>query len=527
VFYVAEQQGGFACCAVITRTYSFTYPQPTGQPWLHTYLSLPTMERYQNLHKQYINGHWKDGSEDDHIQDLNPFDNSVLLDIKCAGLGELDEAYAAAQQAAKTWGATLPQERRDILLKAAAILEARKDEFAEWIAKEAGGAHAKGEVEVMLAREVILEASSFPSRMHGQILASSTPGKESRVYRKPLGVIGIISPWNFPVHLSMRSIAPALACGNAIVVKPASQTPATGGTLLAKLFEEAGLPAGVFNVVIGKSSVIGDPFVQHPTPKMISFTGSTPVGQNIGKLAGEGLKKVALELGGNNVFIVLEDADIDRAVAGGMMGKFMHQGQICMAVNRFLVHEKVYDEFRDKLVARTKALKVGDPLKRDTDIGPLIDEKQVKRIQKDVEESIAQGAKLEFGGQAEGAVLYPTVLSQVRNDMPIAQNEIFGPVAALIPFKDDEEMLRLANELNFGLSGALHTRNVERGVQLARQVETGMIHVNDQSVNDEPNAPFGGEKESGMGRFGGEWVIDEMTRVQWVTVQHTPREYPI
>ncbi|HEX8505450.1 MAG TPA: aldehyde dehydrogenase family protein [Hymenobacter sp.] len=485
------------------------------------------MKAYDNLNQQYIDGVWREGGEQDTIQDLNPFDNSVLLDIKCGGLAELNEAYEAAQRAAPAWAALLPQQRRDVLLKAAEILLARKDEFAHWIAQEAGGAHAKGEIEVMLAREVLIEASTFPSRLHGFILPSSTPGKESRVYRKPLGVIGIISPWNFPVHLSMRSIAPALGCGNAIVVKPASQTPATGGTLLAKLFEEAGLPKGVFNVVVGKSSVIGDPFVTHPIPKLISFTGSTPVGKGIGKLAGENLKKVALELGGNNVFIVMEDADIDRAVVAGMMGKFMHQGQICMAINRFLVHEAVYDEFRDKLVERTKALKTGDPRERETDIGPLIDDKQVKRIQEDIEASVAQGAKVECGGQADGALLYPTVLSQARNDMPIAHNEIFGPVAVLIPFRDDAEMLRLANELDFGLSGALHTRNVERGVQLARQVETGMIHVNDQSVNDEPNAPFGGERESGLGRFGGEWVMDEMTRVQWVTVQHEAREYPI
>ncbi|GGG38837.1 aldehyde dehydrogenase family protein [Hymenobacter glacieicola] len=485
------------------------------------------MQPYQGLDLQFINGEWKPGREDDYIRDINPFDNSELLTIKCGGLQELDEAYAAAKAAAPHWGNTLPQERRDMLLRAAQLLLTRKDEFANWIAREAGGAHAKAEAEIMLAHEVLMEASSFPNRLHGFILNSSTPGKESRVYRKPLGVVGIISPWNFPVHLSMRSIAPALACGNTIVVKPASQTPATGGTLLAKLFEEAGLPPGVFNVVMGKSSVIGDAFVTHPVPKLISFTGSTPVGKGIGKLAGENLKKVALELGGNNVFIVMEDADLDQAVAAGMMGKFMHQGQICMAINRFLVHEQVYDEFCTKLVARTKALKVGDPQQRDTDIGPLIDEKQVQRIQKDIEASVAQGAVIEVGGQADGATLYPTVLRNVRNDMPIAQNEIFGPVAPLISFRDEAEMLQLANELDFGLSGALHTRNVARGVQLARQVETGMIHVNDQSVNDEPNAPFGGERESGLGRFGGEWVMEEMTRVQWVSVQHEPREYPV
>ena len=485
------------------------------------------MEAYQGLNQQYIDGAWRDGRQNDTIQDLNPYDNSVLLDIKCASLDDLNDAYDAAHRAAPAWAGLLPQERRDILLKTAEVLLHRKDELAHWIAQEAGGAHAKGEVEVMLAHEVLMEAATFPQRLHGFILPSSIPGKESRVYRKPLGVIGIISPWNFPVHLSMRSIAPALGCGNAIVVKPASQTPATGGTLLAKLFEEAGLPKGVFNVVVGKSSLIGDPFVTHPIPKLISFTGSTPVGKGIGKLAGENLKKVALELGGNNVFIVRHDADLDLAVAGGIMGKFMHQGQICMAINRFLIHEAVYDEFCQKFIARTKELKVGDPRDRATDIGPLINEKQVNRIQQDIKDSVAQGAQIAFGGQSEGAMMYPTVLTHVRNDMPIAHNEIFGPVAPMIPFQDDQEMLKLANELDYGLSGALHTRDVATGVLLAREVETGMIHVNDQSVNDEPNAPFGGERESGIGRFGGKWVMDEMTRVQWVTVQHEPRQYPI
>lgn len=485
------------------------------------------MQQYQNLNQQYINGEWRDGRTADTIKDLNPFDGQMLLEFKAAGTDELNEAYEAAHRAAPAWADTLPQERRNILLKAAELLLARQEEFADWLAREAGSAPAKATSEVMAAREIILEAASFPTRLHGLILPSSTPGKESRVYRRPLGVIGIISPWNFPLHLSMRSIAPALACGNAIVVKPASQTPATGGTLVAKLFEEAGLPKGVFNVVVGKSSVIGDAFVVHPVPKMISFTGSTPVGKGIGKLAGEHLKKVALELGGNNVFIVLEDADIDRAVDAGMMGKFMHQGQICMSVNRFLIQEKVYDEFRDKFLARTKALHTGNPTDKQTEIGPLIDEKQVKRIQEDIEASVQQGARLETGGQAEGALLQPTVLSNVRNDMPIARNEIFGPVAGLISFKDEAEALEMANSIDFGLSGAIHTRNVERGVLLARQIETGMVHVNDQTVNDQANAPFGGERGSGMGRFGGEWVMEEMTRVQWITVQHEPRDYPI
>ncbi|MGM0391554.1 MAG: aldehyde dehydrogenase family protein, partial [Bacteroidota bacterium] len=340
-----------------------------------------------------------------------------------------------------------------------------------------------------------------------------------------LGVIGVISPWNFPLNLSMRSVAPAIATGNTVVLKPASSTPVTGGTLVGKIFEEAGLPKGVLNVVAGKGSSIGDDFVTHPIPNHISFTGSTPVGKNIGKLAGEALKKVSLELGGNNVFIVFEDADIDTAVDAAIFGKFMNQGQICMSVNRFVVHDSIAEEFIEKFIRKTKELKYGDPSKEGVLIGPLIDANQVERILKDIKESKQQGAVVKLGGNAEENVLEPTVLDNVTDDMPIGKNEIFGPVAAFIRFTTEEEALKIANSQDFGLTGSVFTKNVEKGVAFARNVETGMIHINDQPVNDEPNAPFGGEKGSGIGRFNGKFILEEFTRLQWVTVQHEPRDY--
>lgn len=481
---------------------------------------------YNDLNKQFIEGRWVDGGEDHVVENLNPFDDSVINTFKGAGKEDVDRAFKNAKDVSKSWSRTNPLVRRDLMLKAATILMERKEEFADWLIKEVGSTRIKAEVEVKQSYDMLLEASGYPTRMHGMVVPSITDGKQTYVYRKALGVVAMISPWNFPLYLSMRTIAPALACGNTIVVKPASQSPVTGGTIIARLFEEAGLPAGAMQVVVGKSAVIGDYFTGHPESRLISFTGSTPVGKGIGRIGGEGLKKLALELGGNNVFIVLEDADINRAVDSAIFGRFMHQGQICMSVNRILVHESRYEEFKDKFISRVKELPYGDPADPGTVVGPLIDKKAVQRVTDLIERAAQAGAKLEVGGRAEGNVVVPTVLSGVTRNMPIFQEEVFGPAVGLISFKDDEEAIDLANATDFGLSGALHTRDIQRGIQMALRVETGMIHINDQSVNDEVNTPFGGEKDSGVGRFGNDFIVDEMTTVQWISVQVEPRKLP-
>jgi len=484
------------------------------------------MEKYTNLNKQFINGEWTDGTENVLIDNLNPYTDEIIHSLNSAGHPDVDAAFTAAKSVSAAWANSNPLFKRDILLKAADILWSRKDEFIEWLAIETGSTYIKAYVETQQARDILIEAAGFPTRMHGTIQASTIDGKESYIFRKPLGVIALISPWNFPLYLSMRTIAPSLGTGNAVVVKPATQSLVTGGTLIAKVLEEAGLPAGVLNVIIGKSDIIGDYFTGHPVSRMVSFTGSTPVGRGVGKIAGERLKKSALELGGNNVFIVLDDANLNYAVEAAIFGRFLHQGQACISVNRIMVHETLYQEFKEKFVARVKELHYGDALNPVNVVGPLIDHKALQRIMLVIASSLEAGALLECGNEYAGNVLIPTVLSGVTKEMLIFQEEIFGPAVGLVSFKNDDEAVELANSTDFGLSGAIHTKDVYRGMQLSKRIDTGMMHINDQTANDEIHAPFGGEKSSGTGRFGGNFILDELTTVQWVSVQYQNRQYP-
>ncbi|MBX7483002.1 aldehyde dehydrogenase family protein [Qipengyuania qiaonensis] len=483
---------------------------------------------YDDLHLQYIGGKWRKGASGKIGENTDPFTGDKLGAIPLASKEDLDEAYAAAAKAQPAWAALPPAERAAVMERAVGIFDARHEEITHWLIREAGSTRIKAEVEWSSARAITVEAATFPHRIEGRILASDIPGKESRVYRKPLGVIGVISPWNFPLHLSQRSVAPALALGNAVVLKPASDTPVTGGQLIAKIFEEAGLPAGVLSVVIGAGSDIGDAFVEHAVPRMISFTGSTPVGKGIGTTAagGDHLKRVALELGGNNAFVVLDDANVDGAVKAAIFGKFLHQGQICMAINRIIVDASLYDEFVDKFTTHAKTLKYGNPANADTAIGPIINAKQLEGIKDKIANAQKEGATMALGGEAEGNVLPPHVFTDVTPEMEIAREEVFGPAVSILKARDEAHALELANASLFGLSGAVHSGDSARGVAFARRMITGMTHVNDQSVNDEANAPFGGERNSGLGRFNGDWAIEEFTTDHWITVQHSPRDYP-
>jgi aldehyde dehydrogenase (NAD+) len=406
-------------------------------------------------------------------------------------------------------------------------MKERKDEITDWITREIGGTQTKAELEWGLTLENIRVASAYPFEMTGKIFPSMIPGKESRMYREPKGVITVITPWNFPMTLSMRSVAPALATGNAVVLKPAEDSMVTGGTLIAKIFEEAGLPKGLLNVVLGKGSQIGDYIVEHPLSELVSFTGSTPVGKGIAVRAGERMKDVSLELGGNNAFIVLDDADVDKAVEAAIFGKFMHQGQICMAINRILVDKQLVDDFTEKYVAKAKVIKVGDPKDPATELGPVINSQQAEKINAMVDKAIEEGAELLTERKTEDNVIHPVVLGNVTNDMEIAQNEIFGPVATILSFDGDEEGAALANDTNLGLSGAVHSGSTERALKVANRIKTGMIHINDQPINDDANAVFGGEKQSGVGRFNGDFVKEKFTTTKWVTVQHEDREYAL
>lgn len=484
--------------------------------------------RYQGFDCQYIAGSWRHGRSPHLTKDLNPWSGETLLEVPSASQDDLNEAYAAAAQAQPEWSAAPPSERVTVMLRAAHVMEERRAEIMDWIVRESGGTLIKAALEWDAVHADFLEAASVPHHVTGRILPGDVPGKECRVYRKPVGVVGVISPWNWPLQLTARSVAPALAVGNAVVLKPASDTPVTGGTLIAKILEEAGLPPGVLNVVIGAGSEIGDAFVLHPTPRVISFTGSTPVGRHIAHLAIDSpiIKRVELELGGNSPFVVLDDADLDRAVDAAVFGKFLHQGQICMITNRFIVDTRVYDEFLSRFTKEVQRLQIGGAENSAALIGPIINRKQLEHLQKTIAGAEASGARKVLGGDAKGLLLPPHVFAEVQNDQELAREEIFGPVAPIIRADSEEHALQLANATGYGLSSAVFTRDVERGLRFAQQVEAGMTHVNDQPVNDLANNPFGGEKNSGIGRFGGEWAIRAFTTDQWITIQHQPRLYP-
>lgn len=487
-----------------------------------------TPNAYNNLELQPLAGEWRAGSGDRSLVVTNPYNGDTLLNLQMANRDDLNAAFVAAEKAQAEWAALPPAARADVMMNAVRIFDERQDEIVNWLIRESGSTRLKATIEWGAARAITLESASMPSRVHGRIFESNVPGKESRAYRKPLGVVGIISPWNFPLHLTQRSLAPALALGNAVVVKPASDTPVTGGLLLARIFEEAGLPAGLLSVVVGAGSEIGDAFVEHPTPALISFTGSTEVGRNIGRIAsgGDYLKHVALELGGNSPFVVLGDADLEQAVNAAVFGKFLHNGQICMAINRIIVEKPLYEQFCSRFAERVKQLNVGDPDLMGTAVGPVASTRQLEGLLQKIETAKAEGAKVLVSGEAKGNVLPPHVFADVTADMDIAREEIFGPLVGIQCADDAEHALTLANMSTYGLSSAVFTGSLERGVQFAQRIKAGMTHINDIPVNDEPNAPFGGEKNSGVGRFNGDYAIDEFTTDHWITVQHTPRPYP-
>ncbi len=487
----------------------------------------PTPAAFERLDQLFIGGAWRKGSAKPRA-DHDPYSGEIVAEVQQAGLEDLDAAYAAAKAAQPGWAEALPSERSQVMSRAAQVMERRREEIVSWLVREAGSTRLKATLEWTAVHAGMLEAAALPYLVEGAAPLCDAPGKESRVVRQPVGVVGVISPWNFPFQLSNRSIAPAMAVGNAVVLKPASDTPITGGLLLAAIFEEAGLPPGVLNVVPGPGSEIGDAFVTHRIPRVISFTGSTKVGRGIGRLAAEAdiIKRVELELGGNSPLVVLADAELDYAARAAVWGKFLHQGQICMIANRIIVEDAVYDDFLERFCNCVRKLKVGDPGRADTFIGPIINQSQFDGLTEKIAAARSAGLRELVGGEPEGLVLPPHVFADVPNEDPLAQEEIFGPIAPVIRARDEEDALRLANATDYGLSAAVFTRDLDRGARFAGRLESGMAHVNDQPVNDLPFNPFGGEKNSGIGRFNGRWAVEAFTTDRWITLQRSPRAFP-
>ncbi|MGW0534284.1 aldehyde dehydrogenase family protein [Streptomyces sp. NPDC003032] len=484
------------------------------------------MSFFTDLALQYIDGEWRTGSGSWDIIDFNPYNGEKLASITVATADEVDQAYRAAERAQREWADTNPYARRGVFERALRIIEDREEEITEAIIAELGGTRLKAAFEIHLTKEFLRESVHLALRAEGRILPSPDDGKENRLYRVPVGVVGVISPFNFPFLLSIKSVAPALALGNAVVLKPHQNAPVLGGSLVAKVFEDAGLPGGLLNVVITDIAEIGDALLEHPVPSIISFTGSDRVGRHVATVCASNFKRSILELGGNSALIVLDDADIDYAVDAAVFSRFVHQGQVCMAANRILVDRAVEAEFTEKFVAKVASLKVGDPAEPGTHIGPLINSSQADAVTAVVEQAVAAGATALLHGRTEGNVVAPSILTGLPADSPVLGQEIFGPVALLIPFDGEDEAVRIADDSPYGLSGAVHTGDIERGVRIAKRVRTGMIHVNDGTVHDEAIVPFGGEKNSGVGRLNGESTVDAFTTQKWISVQHGRTRFP-
>jgi acyl-CoA reductase-like NAD-dependent aldehyde dehydrogenase len=476
----------------------------------------------------YINGNWVDASGGSTFDVMNPATGETCESVADASASDATAAIEAAQEAQQGWAAMAHSARARIMHKAGDVLEARAQDFQEALIAEGGSWIGKTMFETGYSSGVYRAAAAAAYQVNGEILPSDH-GKVSLVMREPLGVVTVISPWNFPLILSSRGIAVALAVGNSVILKPSEETPVAGGILIAEILEEAGVPAGVFNVITcSRDHVadVGDQLIAHPLVRGVSFTGSTAVGSQVAARAGGLLKKCCVELGGKDALIVLDDADIEHAVNAATFGSFMHQGQICMSVERVIVDEAIAEEFTEKFVANTRKLKVGDPREMGNCIGPIINDKQLAKIREQVDEAVAAGAKILCGGGNDGRFFEPTVLSGVTRDMRVFREETFGPVAPIVTVSGEDEAVAVANDSDYGLSAGIMTRNEERGLAIAGRLHTGMAHINDSSVNDEPHVPFGGVGASGVGRHGGRAGIDQFTEMRWITLERGGRHYP-
>lgn len=483
----------------------------------------PALVDDQYLSGMYLSEGWQAGAN--LANAVEPATGKSLGKIALTDGKDISAAAAVARRNQRAWAALTPDERAAVFLKALQVGAEFENEIVDWIVRESGSARAKAGFELKIALKAIQLAAAMPHQAQGLVLPS-TPGRISLARRRPIGVVGVIAPFNFPLYLAMRAVAPALAVGNAVVLKPDPRTAICGGLVIARLFELAGLPSGVLHVMPGGTEA-GEALCSDPNIGMIQFTGSTGAGRMVGQNASRNLKKVSLELGGKNSIIILDDADLDLAVRNAAWGAWLHQGQICMSSGRILVHESIAPQFIAALAQKAGALPVGNPADDGIAIGPLINQRQLDHVAKVVADSVAAGARLEAGGKADNLFFQPTVLSGVTAGMPAFEQEIFGPVAVVTTFKTDAEAIELANQTEYGLSAAIVSRNVARAVAMGDQLQTGLLHINDQTVNDDVVNPFGGVGASGNGTsIGGPANWEEFTEWQWVTIKSEAPAYP-
>jgi len=459
----------------------------------------------------------------------NPLTGEVASSAIAMKADDIPAIVAAAQAGFAQWSQQGPNARRGVLMAAAGALEAKKSEFVEAMMNEIGATQGWAMFNLMLAVGMMREAASITTQVGGEVIPSDKPGCLAMALREPVGVILGIAPWNAPIILGVRAVATALACGNAVILKASETCPRTH-ELIIEALSEAGFPEGTVKVVTNAPEDAGEivgALIDHPMVKRINFTGSTSVGRIIAKRAAEHLKPCLLELGGKAPLIVLEDADLDEAVKAAAFGAFMNQGQICMSTERLIVVDSVADAFAAKMAEKVKSMPTGDPREGNTPLGAVVDMKTVEKVNALIDDAVAKGAAILAGGKGTSVLAPATLLDKVAKDMSIYSDESFGPVVAMIRVADEAEAIRVANDSQYGLSAAVFTTNQARGLKVARQIHSGICHVNGPTVHDEAQMPFGGVGASGYGRFGGKAGIESFTELRWITVETEPGHYPI
>jgi acyl-CoA reductase-like NAD-dependent aldehyde dehydrogenase len=478
-------------------------------------------------YQQYIGGQWV-GAERS-FDDLDPYRGDVMAKIPAGNRSDAARAVDAAAAAFPAWAELPPAGKQALFLRAADITERRAGEIAELLARETGCASGFAGFQILTGTRLLRQAANWGYLPAGEVIRSDTPGTFALALRRPIGVVAGISPWNGAHVLAWRTVVNPLAFGNTVVLKPSEEAPISAGLLIAEIMDEAGFPAGVINVVThapGGAVPIADEFFDRREVRCINFTGSSATGRILAERAGRALKRCVLELGGYNPLIVLADADLDYAVEAAAFAAFFHSGQVCMSARKVLVEEPVYDEFIGRLTERAGSLRVGDPADPGTIIGPLINRAALERVSREVSDAVAEGAKVLAGGAVDGPCYRPTILTDVPAGARIHSEETFGPVVVAQRVDDADEAIAIANSTSYGLSAGLITRDHQRGFALARRIDAGVVHVNDQTIGDEPQLPLGGVKDSGWGRSGPH-SMDDFTELQWVTTREGTGTFPI
>lgn len=478
---------------------------------------LPLKDKSLLRQQCYINGQWVDADSGQKLEVVNPATGELLGTIPNMGTAETKRAIEAANKAWGAWRAKTAKERANLLRKWFNLMMENQEDLAIIMTAEQGKPLAEAKGEVAYGASFIEWFAEEGKRLYGDVIPTYAPDKRIVVIKEPIGVVGAITPWNFPNAMITRKAGPALAAGCPIVIKPATQTPYSA-LAMAELAHRAGIPAGIFNIITGSAREIGGELTSNPIVRKLTFTGSTEIGKLLMKQCADTVKKVSMELGGNAPFIVFDDADLDAAVEGALASKFRNTGQTCVCANRILVQDKIYDVFAEKLAAAVSKMKVGDGLKGETQQGPLIDMKAVAKVEEHIQDAVKKGAKITLGGKRHalgGQFFEPTILTNVTPEMAVAREETFGPVAPLFRFKDDAEAVRMANDTEFGLAAYFYSRDMGRIWRVAEQVEYGIVGINTGIISTEV-APFGGVKESGIGREGSKYGIDDFLELKYL-----------